>query len=419
MPNIFPFRAVRYNTDRAGSLSNLTTQPYDRISTEQQSRYYDASPYNFVRVILPRENELPDRYAYAGDNIRQWSLDKILISEANECMYVYFQTYNLNGCVFTRKGIVSLVDISDHGKKIQPHEEIQSHPVKDRLNLLSATNLLTEPLMLIYEDPRKQLDSLYAEACKQKPLMNVTDEFGAIHKVWKIADAGTICYLQDYLFPFKAFIADGHHRYETTRIYFEKLAQSGAKAMRRAALAALFNARDPEVRILPIHRCLNVPILLPKIERTLGDDFYFEGYDMSADPEFAAMELIEDVAVTGLSGLAFGFCSYGDGRAILARSRNTANDIPPSVYLQERILEPIFKLSWDDLRDQKYISYTSDAREALLRTLSGEVKFSIIVTPPSVAQVVRRAEQKKIFPPKSTDFHPKLLSGLLMARAAE
>lgn len=415
MPNIFPFKALRYNTDRAGNLSNLTTQPYDRITPEQQSRYYDASPYNFVRITLPRDEEQPDRYTFARNKIQQWSLDNILINEPDDGMYIYFQTYTLNGSVYTRKGIIALVDTSDHGKKIFPHEETQKQPVQDRLNLLAATNVLTEPIMLVYEDPRRQLDGLYSETCRQKPFMSVTDEFGTAHQVWKVSDATTISYLQDYIFSYKAVIADGHHRYETARLYYEKLARSGTSLRTRSVLAALFNACDPEVKILPIHRCLNLSVPLSKVEAVLRRDFDFEGYDLCNDTEFSVQEYIEDVAVAGLSGLAIGFCAFGERRAILAKCR--VNETPPSVYLQEKILEPLFRLSWDDLRNQRYISYTSDPREALLRTLSGEVKFSVIMNPPSVGEVIKYAGQRKMFPPKSTDFHPKLLSGLLMAKA--
>ena len=70
MADILPFSALRYDPQRV-SPPQVVTQPYDKISSEMQERYYAASPYNLVRIILgrsePQDNADHNVYTRAAE----------------------------------------------------------------------------------------------------------------------------------------------------------------------------------------------------------------------------------------------------------------------------------------------------------------------------------------------------------------
>ncbi|MBI4245485.1 MAG: DUF1015 domain-containing protein [Planctomycetes bacterium] len=416
MPNIFPFKAIKYNPDKIKNLSTVTTQPYDRITKEQQDYYYKSSESNFVRLILPYTNEKPDVYSFSSAIFKEWLNSGTLKEEPDENIYIYHQRYSLNGFEYTRRGIFALVDISNsQGKKIYPHEETQLNPINDRLNLMKSTQAFLEPIMLIYDDARDRLSVLHEEITAQPYIIKTTDEFGNEHTVWKLEDKKKIGFIQDCLFPLRTIIADGHHRFETSRLFYEQLQKTRKIKGLQCTLAVLFNSKDYGVNILPIHRCLKKEVTPSKVAGALKSEFEIKEWGSIDDPSLIE-EFTEDIKIEGISRTAFGFYNNSDRKARLFIRNKAGKELVDSVFLQETILEKLYNLTWANLRNQELIEYTSSADEAIQKTATGYFKGIFLMNPPTVEQVIQIAYQRKKMPPKSTDFYPKLLSGLLMSR---
>ena len=217
MADIHPFRALRYDLQRV-SASQVVTQPYDKITPAMQERYYAASPYNLVRIILGRreaeDNASNNVYTRAAAYGRQWRADGIFRQDSEPSIYAYSQTFTApSGSKFERRGFIALGRVEDYSAKVVfRHEQTLSKPKADRLDLLRATRAHYEQLFLLYEDSG-EIDSLLKP--KAAPTIEVDDEYGVTHRVWRISDPAVIAAVQKKMRDKKLVIADGHHRYET------------------------------------------------------------------------------------------------------------------------------------------------------------------------------------------------------------
>jgi uncharacterized protein (DUF1015 family) len=221
MASIFPFRALRYNPATV-KIEDVVTQPYDKISPAMQQKYYDKSPYNLVRVILgkaePGDNDSNNVYTRAAADLAAWRKKGVLKEETEPAVYNYSQTYKVPGSeeIRERRGFIALGQLYDYAEQvIYRHEQTLSKPKSDRLNLFKATRAYCEQIYLLYSDPEFAADKLLFS--KDAPDVEVIDEYGVIHRLWKITDAKTITRLCASMDDKKLIIADGHHRYETCR----------------------------------------------------------------------------------------------------------------------------------------------------------------------------------------------------------
>src|SRR6202050_4830026 len=217
MASIHPFRALRYQLQRV-SASQVVTQPYDKITPAMQERYYAASPYNLVRIILGRREPGDDAnsnvYPRAAAYGRQWRAEGIFRRDSAPSIYIYSQTFTApSGKKFERQGLIALGRLEDYSAKIVfRHEQTLAKPKADRLDLLRATRVHYEQLFLLYEDSG-EIDSLLTP--KTPPTIDVTDEYGVVHRVWQVSDSSLVKSVQEKMRDKKLVIADGHHRYET------------------------------------------------------------------------------------------------------------------------------------------------------------------------------------------------------------
>ena len=269
MPEVFPFRAVRFNSANVGELTPLTTQPYDRIDADLQQRYYDQNPNNIIRIIKRQEEEGDTsgmlKYQKGAETLKQWMEEGVLMQEMKPCIYVYYQTYKTPQGEKTRKGFSAMVRLQEPGKgRILPHEQTHSGPKIDRFRLLSATKSHTEQVFFIYSDPKKKINTILDEATKREPDIVATDELGETHRVWRIMDAGTIATIQRDIRKRDAIIADGHHRYETAWNYCQEMKKRGGKCegpeTYENILATVVNMDDEGMSIFGSHRlCYDLP----------------------------------------------------------------------------------------------------------------------------------------------------------------
>src|SRR5512141_3054417 len=262
MADIRPFRALRYNPQQV-TASQVLTQPYDKITPAMQDRYYAASPYNLVRIILgrpePGDNTLKNVYTRAAEYGRDWRLEGILQQDAEPSIYSYSQTFvSPSGARYERRGFIGLGRVEDYSAKVVfRHEQTLAKPKADRLELLRATRVHYEQLFLLYEDSG-EIDSLLATS--EKPAIDVVDEYGVAHKVWKISDPRVIASVQAAMRDKKLVIADGHHRYETALNFRNECREAGRNdpgAPFEYVMMTFVNMNDPGLLVLPTHRVVH------------------------------------------------------------------------------------------------------------------------------------------------------------------
>jgi uncharacterized protein (DUF1015 family) len=429
MADIYPFRALRYDLQKV-SPSQVLTQPYDKITPAMQDRYYAASPYNLVRIILgrrepdtPGDNVYTRAAAYAND----WRAQGILQQDSLPSIYSYSQSFTApSGASFERRGFIALGRVEDYSAKVvYRHEQTLSKPKADRLDLLRATRAHYEQLFLLYEDSG-QIDSLLAT--QETPTIDVADEYGVAHRVWQISDPAVIAAVQNRMRDQKLVIADGHHRYETALNFRnESRAAAGTASNPQApyefVMMTFVNMNDPGLLVLPTHRVVH------SLDSFSADDFvnsartFFEVEEV--DPAIDAARATTLLHDRGRAGTAL--LGVAVKRAFLLHSPKPAgakffaglSDRQRSldvVQLHKCLLEGVLKLSEESIRNQQNLSYLREATEALSQvrgqTPGKAANIAFLMNPCPVAQVRDVAFAGEVMPQKSTDFYPKLLSGL-------
>jgi len=426
MADVLPFRALRYNLQRVAA-PEVVTQPYDKITTEMQERYYAASPYNLVRIILGRreagDNAADNVYTRAAALSRDWRVRGILEQDSLPSLYVYSQAFTApTGARFERRGFIALGRVEDYSAKVVfRHEQTLAKPKADRLDLLRATRVHFEQLFLLYEDGG-EVDSLLAR--QTSPTIEVTDEYGVVHRVWQVSDTAVIARVQERMRDKKLVIADGHHRYETALNFRNECRTSTSGSPNPQApceyvMMTFVNMNDPGLLILPTHRVVH------SLESFSVDDFA----DLSR--AFFAVEEI-DPALDGARSTALLRERGRAGTAVLAVTANRAfllhspkaaaaqflgglsgrQQSLDVVQLHKCLLEGVLKLSQESIRNQQNLSYLREAAEAIAQVRQGKANIAFLMNPCRVQQVRDLALAGEVMPQKSTDFYPKLLSGL-------
>jgi uncharacterized protein (DUF1015 family) len=428
MADIHPFRALRYDL-RQVSAAQVVTQPYDKITPAMQEGYYAASPYNLVRIILGRraadENAGDNVYTRAATFGRQWREQGIFRQDASPSIYVYSQTFSASsGKNFERRGFIALGRVEDYSAKvIFRHEQTLSKPKADRLDLLRATRAHYEQLFLLYEDSG-EIDSLLAPKSNSAPIIDVADEYGVAHRVWQISDPSVLAAVQQNMRDKKLVIADGHHRYETALNFRDESrvaagSRSSPDAPYEFVMMTFVNMNDPGLLVLPTHRVVHSleSFSVDDFQKSSSRFFEVEEVDAALDADHASA-LLRDRGRSGTALLA-----VTADRALLLHSpkpasaqfftglsqRQQALDV---VQLHKCLLEGVIKLSEESIRNQQNLSYLRDASEALDQVRKGTANIAFLMNPCPVAQVRDVAFAGEVMPQKSTDFYPKLLSGL-------
>lgn len=394
MANIRPFQPYRYS-EAAGPLDRLVTQPYDKISPQMQARYLALSPYNLVRVILGErfaaDDDTDNVYTRASGYLNDWIRDGILVQEREPSFYAYLQEFSLPGSdgrddKFVRKGLIGLGAVQPYSDKVvHRHEQTLSGPKKDRTELLKHTRAHFGQIFMLYPDPDLAVDAVLDEAASGEPLAVLDDEYGATHRVWKISDPARIGKIQQLMADKKLLIADGHHRYETA------LASGDPYVM-----MTFVNMYSPGLKVLATHR------VVAGLEAA---DFRFEN-----TRGLALLDELKQIFSTPAPGkVRIGIALPGDLR-LYERDRKPGElDV---LILHEELLGGALGIGEAAVRDEKFLRYVRGLDAAYDKVASGEAQIAFLLEPASVQQVADVAFAGGVMPQKSTDFFPKLLSGL-------
>ncbi len=430
MADIRPFRALRYNQQKV-TAAQVVTQPYDKITPAMQEQYYAASPFNLVRIILgrtqPGDNTTDNVYTRAAALGRQWRDEGILQQDSAPSIYPYSQTFTApTGKNFERRGFIALGRVEDYSAKIVfRHEQTLAKPKADRLDLLRATRAHYEQLFLLYEDSG-EIDSLLATS--DRPTIDVADEYGVAHRVWQISDAAVISSVQSKMRDQKLVIADGHHRYETALNFRDQCRAASSTPNSDApyefVMMTFVNMNDPGLLILPTHRVVHsLPSFsVDEFQKASREFFEVEEVDPAIDAAKATALLQE----RGRAGTAL--LAVTANRAFLLHSPKPAgarflSGLSPRqqsldvVQLHKCLLEGVLKLSEESIRNQQNLSYVREAAEAIA-AVRGKAdgkhaaNIAFLMNPCPVQKMREVALAGEVMPQKSTDFYPKLLSGL-------
>ncbi len=413
MADVRPLRALHYDLRSVGSLDAVAAPPYDVIDESARGRLAARSPFNVVEVDLPRADG-GDPYLHAQTTFEAWLQQGILVREREPSLWVMTQDYvGPDGHRYTRHGFFARVRVEDYGPgRIRAHERTQPGPKEDRLRLTRATRANLSPIFSLYPDDVDAVWSALARATDGDPYGTYTDEDGTRNTLWRASDGQTIERVERLLAEAELLIADGHHRYETARVYAEEV---GGEGEHRYVLMFLCSLSDPGLTIFPTHRLL----------RGLDDDRRASLRD-SLERDFELTEVSTDDLQPDPAGeLAFGYLDVDESRALRLVPRDPAlgtRALPghsaayqrlDTAVLEAVVLRGALGMSEEDIAAKRGLDYASDPRRAREAVESGAADAAFFLRPTPVALVREVAETGESMPPKSTYFYPKIPTGLI------
>jgi uncharacterized protein (DUF1015 family) len=409
LASIKPFQPFRYSS-KAGDPAKLLTQPYDKISPQMQARYLAQSKYNLVRVILGErrdsDTESDNVYTRAARNFEEWISEGILEREPAPGLYAYFQDFEVpdSGERLTRKGFIGLGKVEDYSAGIvHRHEQTLSGPKKDRLQVLRHTRAHFGQIFMLYPDREGAVDRELDAAAEGAPVLDVADEYGARHRLWPITDPSRIARIQELMAPVKLLIADGHHRYETSLNYRD---ENPGDPAAQYTMMTFVNMYSPGLKILATHRVVRgvEGFGIEKLcNRTAWTTRKFDSVD----------SLKRELGTAQPQAIRIGVVTAGDAVLLEGARKDGELDVP---VLHQEILGGWLGINEEAVRDEKHIQYVRgmDAAAAEVRERGAQVAFLLEPTP--IEDMARIAFAGGVMPQKSTDFYPKLLSGVTIYR---
>lgn len=416
MAIIRPFRGVRYNPAVVGDLQQVISPPYDVISPEQQTLLHLRSPYNAVHLDLNRASE---RYAVAARTFSTWLEQGVLLQEEEPALYFYMQEFTLKDGVRRRRaGVLAALQLEEFSSgKIRPHERTFESAKADRLALLKACQAHLSSIFCVYSRPGWSLEQMCAPVLGLPPLIDVKDDGGTVHQLWRVTDTALIGEISQQLTQENLIIADGHHRYETALRYRHECAAQGRTTGEEPfnyVLAYFTNAQDEGLVILPTHRLLQ-GVTLPNAQHlrlVLQREFRLSAFALHDTAAFlAALRAPGEDRRLGCTVAGSNYhwlLSFGDRitqRLPLSPSLR-ALDV---TVLHDVLLQRVLGLPSEV--QKQHLTYTIDEEEALRRVADRQCQAAFLLNPTTFPQVADVCEGGETMPQKSTYFFPKLLTG--------
>ena len=445
MAQVYPFRAFRYNPARA-PFDRVLTQPYDKISPAMQEKYYAADPHNLIAVEkgrgYPGDTPQNNVYTRAAAALNDWIRENVVMQDPEPAFYAYNQEYTVPGTEErrTRQGFIGAGKLEEYSAGVVfRHEHTLSGPKADRLELLRHTKMHTGQLFMLYSDPQRRIDAILAEVeSAAAPATEMRDEYGVLHRLWVIAEPQRVAAIHKAMGHQKLVIADGHHRYETALNYRNECRTRAGKidpeAQYQRVMMTFINTRSEGLTILPTHRvAAHVhDFSWTSVRRHLepwftAEEFPFSGSGERSEAKRKLLARLTRARAKRAIGVypaaetrkrAFYVLTLREGASLAQLLPNVSPlqrelDV---VLLHEGILEPVLGITPQAVTAEANLTYEREATAALDAVDSGRAQIAFLLNPCDVEQVMKIATVGEVMPQKSTDFYPKLMSGITMCR---
>jgi len=409
MAEILPFRGILYNVAKV-SAEDVLAPPYDLITPEYQDELYRKSPYNVVRIDFgkeqPGDNDIKNKYTRARQYLEKWIEEGIMLISDKPSFYAYEMSYSFEGEEKKLIGFLGLVRLEELGKgKIYPHESTYSKPKQDRLNLLRTCRANTSPIFSLYKSTDGKVSAILSRVSQSKPYLEAVDSAGAIHQIWRIDGTEELEIFREELKDKDIFIADGHHRYETSFEFQREMRSKEKTPSGRQpfdyVLMFLANMADRGITILPTHRL--VKEIPDDINRRLSEYF-----------EICPVQDFDILKKMAGGRYVFGFFqNLADLWYLLRFKGNNLTEIHPALREVEVII--LHELVLKKVLEGVDIDYEMDVKKALDKVRSGKFRAAFFLNPTRVEDVEKAAFTSVRMPPKSTYFYPKLLTGVIIS----
>jgi uncharacterized protein (DUF1015 family) len=407
MADLQPLRTLRYEPSAVGSLGDVIAPPYDVIDDAMRAELAARSPYNVVHV------DLPPSYDQAAATMRDWRGRGVLVQEDEQAVWVLRQDYDApDGSRRSRTGFFARVRVDEYGPgRIRPHERTHPGPKEDRLRLTRATRTNLSPIFALFPDPNAVAERATDQIAGTEPFADVDGE-----TLWRSTDDDLIAELQMALADAELLIADGHHRYETARVYADEV---GGEGEHRYVLMLLCALSDPGLLVFPTHRLLTG--LKDDSEKQIAIRDVLRG-------NFELEELSDPRELeppTGDGRVAFGYMDSFFKRPFRAtlKDQSIADAALPGMpepyrrldtaVLEALVLRGALGMSEDDISHLRGLHYSKDLSDAIEAVHSGRADAGFFMRATPVEQVREVAAEGESMPPKSTYFYPKVPTGLV------
>lgn len=420
MADVQAFRALRYDLGVVGSLQSVIAPPYDVIDPEQRAALAARSPHNVVNIDLPEAPLGGDAYEEAARLLDLWKRQGAVVRDAGPALWALRQDYTgPDGRALTRRGIFARVRVEEYGPgRIRPHERTHPGPKEDRLRLTRATQANLSPIFSLYDDPAQAAWGAVAPFTdREDPFGRATDADGTVNTLWRIGDGAAIARVKMALGETELLIADGHHRYETARVYAEEVAGEGDH---RYVLMCLVALQDPGLTIFPTHRLLN-GLKDEATQQKLGA-YLRETFDVTPIDKAGLAPPDDPTASTPLT-MGYIDAHHQQAYRLVLKDQATADaalaDYPPAyrhldtAVLEALILESVLGMTEDSIAHLDGLGYSRTDEEALRLVESKEYDCAFFLRGAPVQQVRDIAAAGVNMPPKSTFFYPKVPTGLM------
>jgi len=408
LPDLAPFHGIRYAAG-LGSLDDLLAPPYDVVDAVQAEALRGRSPHNCVRLVLP-EGEAPERYETAARDLASWESEGVLERDAAPSVYVYRQTYDLDGSTIERRALFAALRLTPFTSgEVLPHEHTHRGPKEDRLALSLACRAQLSPIFVIGDDGEGALLEALHSVETGEPLLSGFTPDRIAHAFWRVSDeeeAARFCTLGS---AGPLLIADGHHRYETALAAAAARPDEGGA---RRTLCCIVSELDPGLSALPTHRALATSPADGSWIEALAQMFEIDALAQGSPEAAAERVAISDEPALGLI--------LAGGAAYLLRPRPTAIEtggIAPSrvgigaVLFDRMVLHGVLGTTADDAAAEGILTYHRRAAET--SRAAGEGGAAFLLAPVTVDAVRAAVADGARLPAKTTYFSPKMPTGLV------
>jgi uncharacterized protein (DUF1015 family) len=431
MATIKPFRGVRHNPEKIPDLSAVVSQPHDRVRHGLQDRYYEQSPYNIARILKGKEyagdGERNNPYTRARDAFRSWQQEGILMRENAPALYVLRQTFTLDdGSTRTRQALIAALELARFEEGIVlPHERTLAKSMSDRLNLLHATAANFGCIFTLY--PGSGINELLDPAIAGRPPLEARELFeNEVHQqFWAVTDPDVLAAVAEGMAPrCHLIIADGHHRYETALKHRDEmraqLPDAPANAGFNYCLVALVSMEDPGLVILPTHRLVRA-----QDDGVRGAEVLERAKEYFEVTPVANRETLEAALREGQGPHPYPFYGFHDGTSAVLTLRDPGimeHLLPDRIpdwrmldvaVVHELFIERVLGISKEDVSQNGHVEFLRDPQMGYDAVAQGEADYFLVMNPTRIEQVRACSTAGERMPQKSTDFYPKMISGLV------